>query len=81
MIHYYHNLYKYLTNKTINRKENKTKTFLILRNSFELGNLINDIMPKKNDFKIINKLYWNFIKKNKKILKKDYGLASQVSRI
>ena len=35
----------------------------------------------KNDFEIINKLYWNFIKKNKTILKKDYGLASQVSRV
>ena len=35
----------------------------------------------KDDFQLINKLYWNFIKKNKKILKKDYGLASQVSRI
>lgn len=35
----------------------------------------------KNDFKIINKLYWTFIKKNKNILKKDYGLASQVSRV
>lgn len=35
----------------------------------------------KEDFKIINKLYWNFIKKNKKILKKDYGMASQVSKI
>jgi deoxyribodipyrimidine photolyase-related protein len=35
----------------------------------------------KNDFKIINNLYWNFIKKNKKELKRDYGLASQVSKI
>ena len=35
----------------------------------------------KEDFKIINKLYWAFIKNNKKILKKDYGLSSQVSRI
>lgn len=35
----------------------------------------------KNDFKIINRLYWNFIKKNKKELKRDYGLASQVSKI
>jgi deoxyribodipyrimidine photolyase-related protein len=35
----------------------------------------------KNDFKIINKLYWDFIKKNKNVLKKDYGLASQVKKI
>ncbi len=35
----------------------------------------------KNDFKIINNLYWNFIQKNKKELKRDYGLASQVSKI
>jgi deoxyribodipyrimidine photolyase-like uncharacterized protein len=35
----------------------------------------------KDDFQLINKLYWNFIKKNKSILKKDYGLASQVSKI
>jgi deoxyribodipyrimidine photolyase-related protein len=35
----------------------------------------------KEDFQIINKLYWDFIKENKKILKKDYGLSSQVSRI
>ena len=35
----------------------------------------------KQDFQLINKLYWNFIKKNKNILKKDYGLASQVSKI
>jgi deoxyribodipyrimidine photolyase-like uncharacterized protein len=35
----------------------------------------------KEDFKIINSLYWNFIKKNKKILKKDYGMASQVSKV
>lgn len=35
----------------------------------------------KEDYKIINNLYWNFIKKNKKILIKDYGLASQVSKI
>lgn len=35
----------------------------------------------KNDFSRINDLYWKFIKKNKKILKKDYGLASQVARI
>jgi deoxyribodipyrimidine photolyase-related protein len=35
----------------------------------------------KKDLELINKLYWNFIKKNKTILKKDYGLASQVSRI
>jgi deoxyribodipyrimidine photolyase-like uncharacterized protein len=35
----------------------------------------------KDDFEIMNKLYWDFIKENKKILKKDYGLSSQVSRI
>lgn len=35
----------------------------------------------KTDFKIINNLYWNFLKKNKKELKRDYGLASQVSKI
>jgi deoxyribodipyrimidine photolyase-related protein len=35
----------------------------------------------KDDFKIINKLYWDFIKKNKNVLKKDYGLASQVKKI
>ena len=35
----------------------------------------------KDDFQLINKLYWNFIKKNKSILKKDYGLAYQVSKI
>jgi deoxyribodipyrimidine photolyase-related protein len=35
----------------------------------------------KNDFEIINTLYWDFIKKNKNVLKKDYGLASQVSRV
>lgn len=35
----------------------------------------------KEDYKKINNLYWEFIKKNKTILKKDYGLASQVSRV
>jgi deoxyribodipyrimidine photolyase-related protein len=35
----------------------------------------------KNDFQLINNLYWDFIKKNKTILKKDYGLASQLNRI
>lgn len=35
----------------------------------------------KEDFEIINNLYWNFLKKNKKELKRDYGLASQVSKI
>lgn len=35
----------------------------------------------KEDFKIINTLYWSFIKKNKNILKKDYGLASQVAKV
>jgi deoxyribodipyrimidine photolyase-related protein len=35
----------------------------------------------KDDFKIINKLYWDFIKKNKNVLKRDYGLASQVKKI
>lgn len=35
----------------------------------------------KNDFQIINKLYWNFLKKYKTILKSDYGMSSQVARI
>ena len=35
----------------------------------------------KDDFEIINKLYWDFIKKNKNILKKDYSIRSQVNRI
>jgi deoxyribodipyrimidine photolyase-related protein len=34
----------------------------------------------KEDFKIINELYWKFIKKNKKILKNDYYIRSQVNR-
>ncbi len=35
----------------------------------------------KNDFEIINKLYWDFLKKNKNILKSDYGLSRQLHRI
>jgi hypothetical protein len=35
----------------------------------------------KEDFEIINKLYWNFIKKNKNILKIDYSLSRQVSKV
>lgn len=35
----------------------------------------------KEDFKIINDLYWRFIKKNKKILKKDYYIRSQVNKV
>ena len=35
----------------------------------------------KNDFKIINKLYWDFLKKYKMILKSDYGMSIQVARI
>lgn len=35
----------------------------------------------KEDFIIINKLYWDFLKKNKVILKSDYGLSSQISRL
>lgn len=35
----------------------------------------------KEDFSIINKLYWDFLKKNKTILKSDYGLSSQIARI
>lgn len=35
----------------------------------------------KNDFKIINELYWNFLKKYKNILKSDYGLSRQLYRI
>lgn len=34
----------------------------------------------KEDFKIINELYWKFIKKNKKILKNDYYIRSQVNK-
>lgn len=34
----------------------------------------------KNDFIIINKLYWNFLKKNKQKLKSDYGLSFQITR-
>lgn len=35
----------------------------------------------KTDFEIINKLYWNLLKKNKKEFKKDYSLGSQLSRV
>jgi deoxyribodipyrimidine photolyase-related protein len=35
----------------------------------------------RNDYKIINNLYWNFIKKYKNTLKKDYSLASQISML
>lgn len=35
----------------------------------------------KQDFEIINNMYWNFLKKNKNILKTDYGLGSQIARI
>jgi len=35
----------------------------------------------KEDFKIINNIYWKFLKKNKNILKTDYGLGSQIARI
>jgi len=35
----------------------------------------------KEDFKIINNLYWNFLKKYKNKLKADYGMSSQVTRI
>lgn len=35
----------------------------------------------KEDFKIINNLYWNFLKKNKNILKSDYGLSRLISKI
>lgn len=35
----------------------------------------------KKDFEIINMLYWNFIKKNKNILKHEYSIKSQVNRI
>lgn len=35
----------------------------------------------KKDFEIINTLYWNFIKKNKDILKHEYSIKSQVNRI
>lgn len=34
----------------------------------------------KNDFEIINKLYWNFVKKNKNILKNEYSIKSQVNK-
>lgn len=34
----------------------------------------------KNDFEIINKLYWNFVKKNKNILKHEYSIKSQVNK-
>lgn len=35
----------------------------------------------KEDYKIINDLYWKFIKKNKKILKNDYYIRSQVNKV
>ncbi len=35
----------------------------------------------KNDFEIINQLYWNFLKKYKTILKHDYSISRQLSRI
>lgn len=35
----------------------------------------------KEDFKIINKLYWNFLKKYKNVLKHDYSLSRQLYRI
>lgn len=35
----------------------------------------------KNDFIIINKLYWNFLKKNKKILQKDYIISGIIKKI
>jgi len=35
----------------------------------------------KEDFEIINNLYWDFIKKNKNILKKDYSVRSQINRL
>ena len=34
----------------------------------------------KKDFEIINKLYWNFVKKNKNILKHEYSIKSQVNK-
>lgn len=35
----------------------------------------------KEDYEIINKMYWDFIKKNKNVLKKDYSIRSQINRI
>jgi deoxyribodipyrimidine photolyase-related protein len=35
----------------------------------------------KQDFKILNNLYWKFLKKNKSILKSDYGLSAQISKL
>ena len=35
----------------------------------------------KQDFKILNNLYWKFLKKNKTILKSDYGLSAQISKL
>lgn len=35
----------------------------------------------KDDFKRIHELYWRFLKKYKKVLAKDYGVASQLKRI
>ena len=34
-----------------------------------------------DDFKYINKIYWDFLKKNKTLLKSDYGIRSQINRI
>ena len=34
----------------------------------------------KKDFEMINKLYWNFVKKNKNILKHEYSIKSQVNK-
>lgn len=34
----------------------------------------------KKDFEIINTLYWNFVKKNKNILKHEYSIKSQVNK-
>ena len=35
----------------------------------------------KNDFEIINELYWNYLKKNKNQLKHDYNIAAQLKNI
>lgn len=35
----------------------------------------------KEEFKIINELYWKFIKKNKKVLTNDYYIRSQVNKV
>ena len=36
---------------------------------------------QKNDALIINTLYWQFLKKYKRTLSKDYGLARQLKRL